>query len=537
MRMKKFLSIGLVLGMVVSAVGCGKTAVNEQSKTDTSSAVQSEEKMSSVVEEKKDPVTLEWWYRGNGIQADTEKVNDAFNELLQTYPGMEHVTVHFNPFIAKEYGNAVTLAQSASEQIDILGTVSLNFQDQVSKGTYLSLNDMLDEHTALKDELPDWLWDYGKVGDDIYMVPNYQRAASLSCFCTPKEYMDKYGDYEAMKEMFADPDTTMDEIASVLEEYLLAIRKGEGIETKYMPPMYPNNAYGIERNYFDAVYGAFLVKYDGSDKIEFADATESAQKAYEINASWYEKGYIHPEILTVDEKALKNGANLLNEESYIFTIDNGMGDEETINETNSVKFGFETVCIPIRPNYFIGMSWGAGGNGITSSCKNPEEAIQLLELMNTEAGKDLYNMMVYGIEGTHYTKIDEENIKTLHYDGSQSGVDVPYGAMKWILGNTFHAYLNQGCAVDENNLSLEVNNNPNNVISDLIGFALDTTKIQTQLDQIKALTTEYQKILRFGVKGADWKSYYDEFYNKAVTAGLNDVLAEVQSQVDTFLAK
>lgn len=254
-----------------------------------------------------------------------------------------------------------------------------------------------------------------------------------------------------------------------------------------------------------------------------------------INAEWYQKGYMLPDILTADEGDY-NTKNMMNDVSFVWCVNNGMGDEETISATISANYGFDVVAIPVRENYYIGRSWGAGGNGITAKCEHPEEAIRLLELINTEEGMDLYNMLVYGLEGTHYTKNADGTIKTLYYDGSQAGSDAPYGAMKWIMGNTFHAYLNQGCAVGENELSLAINENPNNVISDLIGFVLDTSKIETQLEQIQAVVTEYEGTLRAGAKGADWESYYNEYIDKVNKAGLDEVLTEIQAQVDAFNA-
>ena len=34
--------------------------------------------------------------------------------------------------------------------------------------------------------------------------------------------------------------------------------------------------------------------------------------------------------------------------------------------------------------------------------------MQLIGLMNTEKGKDLYNLLVFGIEGEHYTKVNDK---------------------------------------------------------------------------------------------------------------------------------
>lgn len=539
-RAKRWLALGLTAMMVMGLAGCGDKAPAEEemaSQTGTqekesSSGTEGEE---SGQEAAKDPVTLEWWYRGNGVQKDTEMVEAAFNELLKTYPGMEHVTVNLNCYTGADYKNAVILAQSADQQIDILNTVGLDFAEEVGKGTFLPIDDYLASNETLKNELPDWLWELGGINGVTYIVPNYQRAANMMYFITPKEYMDKYGDIDSMREIFQKEDRDINEVSEALEEYCAAVQAGEGT-TKYMPPLGTSYAtqYGFMDRY-DTIYGKFI-KSVGSDKVEHMYMTEDILKAYEISADWYEKGYVHPDILTITPSDFE-GANMLNEVSYIYTINNQAGDEEEVSKYYSDSYGFEVYAVPMFTNYYITNTWSAGGNGITAKCEHPDEAMRLIELMTTEEGTDLYNMIVYGIEGVHYTKIDDTHIQTLEYDGTQGGVDCSYAAMKWIMGNTFHAYLNQGCKDGENELALEINNSTENDVSDLMGFSADTTAIATQLEQTTAVTEEYKATLESGAMKDEWKSYYDDFVNKMNSAGLEDILTQLQSQVDAFKAK
>ena len=60
-------------------------------------------------------VTLYWWFRGNGEQADTELVNAKVNEMLKTYEGLENVEIVLRPFAASDYQTQVTLGLSSGE--------------------------------------------------------------------------------------------------------------------------------------------------------------------------------------------------------------------------------------------------------------------------------------------------------------------------------------------------------------------------------------------------------------------------------------
>lgn len=159
-----------------------------------------------------------------------------------------------------------------------------------------------------------------------------------------------------------------------------------------------------------------------------------------------------------------------------------------------------------------------------------------INAMTQEEGKELYNLVVYGIEGVHYNKIDDTHIETLEYSGTQGGVDTSYAGIKWILGNTFNAYLNQACTDDEIEESLKLNESTDNIRSDLIGCTFKTDAVQTEIEQTTAVATEYSKPLMYGVMGSSgWEATYNDFIDKLKNAGVDAVTAELQSQVDAFL--
>ena len=126
--LKRVLGMFLAVAMVGSLAACGqKEKEPSQESTPASSSQASSEQTSeaSKVEEKKDPVTLEWYYYGLGAQKDTQKVEDYVNELLKDYPGLEHVTIHIHPTTGAEYAQQVLLAQTTNQQIDIVNTYEI----------------------------------------------------------------------------------------------------------------------------------------------------------------------------------------------------------------------------------------------------------------------------------------------------------------------------------------------------------------------------------------------------------------------------
>ena len=541
---KRFIALLLTAGMAMGCLaGCGQETQKESSEQNSevkSSEVASSETVESTPEPK-DPVTLEWYYRGNGIQTDTQAVNDRVNELLKEYPGLEHVTVNLNPFISSDYKNGVLLAQTSGEQIDILGSVTLNYVDEVNNGTYLALDDYLEmeEFAELKETFPEWLWTAMEVNGTVYQVPNYQRGANRQTLEIPKVYADLI-DVDKLEGILDSGCTTIEDIetlADAMEKYILAVRERTGLNTKYLwrlPYVYQLN-YGIG-GYKDIISAPGFAMFEGTTEVVNVYLTEEFKKCCEIVAGWYADGLIMQDILVKKDSDYFRG-NALNEESIPIVFSQTMVPlEEEVFE--AMDGDVEVIHIPVHNNYFMINSWGAGGNGVTTSCENPEEALLFLQLINggSELGNEIYNTIVFGIEGKHYTKIDDNHIETLEYAGSQGGADTSYAALKWIMGNTFNAYQNQAVSDEALALDIAVNDLESNTISPIMGFRFDSSNVVTEIEQCQAVYKEYFDSLAYGVKGANWEAYYNEFVAKMTLAGYQKVITEMQRQYDAWAA-
>jgi putative aldouronate transport system substrate-binding protein len=245
-------------------------------------------------------------------------------------------------------------------------------------------------------------------------------------------------------------------------------------------------------------------------------------------------GYTVPDVMLRNLDDLIN-ANAVNDEAIVVWITNGAGSEEHVEQQLTATWGYDVIALPIHQDYYFSSNWAAGGNGVTASSAHPVEALKFLQLINTEAGEEIYNTIVYGLEGVEYEKIDDTHIKTLEYDGPQAS-DNSYSAHKWIMGNTFHAWLNQACSDQDNEIAMQINEATDNVVSPTMGFRFDNSAVTTELDQINAVVAEYFDTLRLGAKGADWEGYYNEFVEKMNAAGVEKVQNEIQTQFDAFLA-
>ena len=106
-NVKKWLALGLATIMTFGVVACGNGDTPVVKESESNKATE------SVAEpEVKEPVLLEWYFRGNGQQKDTEEVEARVNELLKNYPGLEHVSININCFPSADYETKVVINKS-----------------------------------------------------------------------------------------------------------------------------------------------------------------------------------------------------------------------------------------------------------------------------------------------------------------------------------------------------------------------------------------------------------------------------------------
>ena len=167
--------------------------------------------------------------------------------------------------------------------------------------------------------------------------------------------------------------------------------------------------------------------------------------------------------------------------------------------------------------------------------ENKETAAKIINLMNTEKGKDLYNMLVWGIEGEHYTVTGADRIETIGYTG-QGTTSAPYGLWKWVVGNTKNAYMTQSDSEEYKEFVFErFNEGEDTLVSRAIGFSPDLTEYQSQLAQLSSVDGEYTKPLMYGAV-ANYESVYAEFMDKIKKCESDKIRDEIQKQLDEFMA-
>lgn len=128
-----------------SLTGCSKKENGGQNTSiDTGNTVQSQQQTTAETKEELQPVKLKW-YGVNPKQNDAQSVYDAANKIIQQ---KLNATVDFQWEDFGVYAEKMKMIAASGEECDIVWTSSWcnPYIDNVNKGAYMPLDDLLDKY-------------------------------------------------------------------------------------------------------------------------------------------------------------------------------------------------------------------------------------------------------------------------------------------------------------------------------------------------------------------------------------------------------
>lgn len=172
----------------------------------------------------------------------------------------------------------------------------------------------------------------------------------------------------------------------------------------------------------------------------------------------------------------------------------------------------------------------ANGNSfiIPWSSENPEKAMMLWDLMYTNA--EVSNLFINGIQGKHWDYTDD----TETFINTPDGVDPNtsgYSSVDWSWPNQRITPVWEGNEADLWEQLEEFNTT--GIVSPAMGFSWDSSSVQNQVTSVNNVISEYNNALRWGTMDP---SNIDQLNADLEAAGINEIVAEKQRQLDEFLA-
>ncbi|WP_135546403.1 ABC transporter substrate-binding protein [Paenibacillus cymbidii] len=453
-------------------------------------------------------VELVWYYPQNEIPKDLKSVQDEVNKITKQ---KINATVKLSPVAIGDYTQKMNTVVASGEAFDIAWTSNWNFDylQNVTKGAFLALDDMIAKTTPkLKSALPDYAYNGTKVNGKLYGVPNIQYSYLNDGIFIQKRLVDKYAiDLNSINKL------------EDLEPILAKIKSGE---PDLVPlPMDRTGfwSYLVTSNNLEEIHRAsgLVIDYADPKKVLSVYSTPQYKKTMEILQGYYQKGYINQ-----DAPTLKSAVDIrkLGKEAVMVTNVLKEGKEQEIKRANS---GIDVVKKQLVKPHVVPAAITATINAISRTSKNPERALMFIELLHTD--KDLFNLLAFGVENKHYTKIGDNMVRIIPDGGYNPNTG-------WIFGNVFRGYLLEGQDPDTWKTTEKLNNESEK--SPIIDFKFNPDPVASEIANIASVIDEFKPGLETGA--VDVAKVLPQFQEKLKNAGSDKVVAEAQKQLDAYYA-
>jgi putative aldouronate transport system substrate-binding protein len=530
--MVKKIAALLLIVLLLTVAGCAPaapTAEQPAEQPEESSAEQpAEEEQAEQPEVQEAPgetVTLDYYWIGNADTDQRELVEAAINEYIA--PTGIAVTYHiigWGDWDAK----AITALQ-AGEKIDIFFTADWSrYMQLASEGLLTPLND---------DNGPDGnlLEKYGQ-GILSTLNPAFITGTQVDgvnyAVPTNKELTVPMGilyNATGAEEIGLTPDEAA-KITSMadLEPWLAKYKELHPDEYPYLAeewwgfePWLPSLGAGIPGNVLNMKFspdanGVF------DETIYSVWETEENKEFANLMYSWMQKGYIHPDsgLSTYDVSPDWNAGK------FLFRTQPLKGNNIKAQEMVNASGNPDLKLLEIYGQPKINVTHHAGGSmlAIPAVSEYPVQAMKFINLMHTDS--KLINMMLYGVEGTHWELEDDGRVNIIN----NAWYSAHGGA--WTLGDTqIQAVSNKE---DPNKNGMLIKYSDDSIAHPTLGFRFRTEPVAAELTAIQAVVDGMNRSLMTGSVDPDVE--IPKYVQALKDAGLETVKAELQKQYDEWKA-
>lgn len=492
MKNTKLLSL-LMAGVLSAGVlaGCGQSA--SSGSTATSGAASGEQSGETT--------EIVWMVYGDEPK-NYDSVMAAVNEKLAQDINM---TLDLRFIAPGDYNTKMQMAMAGGDTWDLCFTShwANNYVNAAGKGAYLELSEeMLNENAPnLMATIPEKLWDGVKVNGSIYALMNYQAMYDQAGMMFLKSAVDEQGIDVTTVNSWESLNNTIATLAAAYPDKYAT--RGGAINHDLMLQDVP----------LSTIMNMPVLTFDPeTKKVSNTLYFDRIQENLTYIKEWKDNNYV-----PADAATMKDEATLLAQGQILSRYQRVKPGVEVALKNNT---GNEWVVVPMSDPFINTNAVQSTLTAVNVTSKHPEKAIQLYDYIF--GNKEISNMLFYGLEGQDYELVN----------GRVKKLEDCWTASAWELGNQFNALLTE--ADTEGVWEETMKGNEEATLDTLFGFVPDRSNIETEMATCEAIWNEYKDILYYGLQ--DQSVAVPEMLDKMNKAGLEKVTAEIQKQVDEFLA-
>lgn len=441
---------------------------------------------------------------------DVPMVQDAINEYLASIGA--GVQINLVPVEIGNIATAMTLMLTGGDDpIDLFSwRWYSNIVNVVKNEQAIPLDDYKEIYPELWELADPNVLKSHIVNGKTYGFPTMDGFCTCGYYCLRKDIAEELGiaDQEGERKTIDEITQIMMDAKAIHPEYVYMCNTTNGSNLTQIDSLGSEKYIGVLLN--NGVNQTEIVNYFETDEFrQFCDYTRQ----------WAQNGLI------VDDP--------LNQEITLNLYENGVsagflaGSYSVANlKASTTYMTKDYVAFQVSDLAGMGSSIG-GGWCISSVTKNADASMKMLYLLETDA--NLMNLIALGIEGTHY--ILDENGCAWYPEGKNAQNAAYNSAADWFFPNRYltHPFQNS----DPDYFETMKNVSKEAVWSNAMGFAFDTEPVYDKYTACLAVVDQYLDALMYGQVDVD--TYLPTFQEELKTAGIDDVIAEMQTQFNAFL--
>lgn len=531
---KKLLSTLLAVSMAGSLLaGCGDSgssgntgSTGDGGTTDAAAGDRADTGDSSGTDSG-EVVTLKWYMSLPKVMPDTGKVIEALNAYTREKIGVE---IEYMAMSDSDYMEKMPTYINSGEDFDICFTAnwSTDYLQFSQKDAFLDISSLLPEHAKETYEfIPEELWKAVSVNGAIYGIPSYKEVGWQGGLYVNSDMAKEYEIDLSKVKTLADYTEVLRTVSQKAKE---ENKKVIGISGLSSPNGYPlltpyesltgNGA--LPGASPVAAYGNFTDQPEVFNQYDTPEYMEYCKLIYE----WNQSGYLPSDPLNYDQDTANRDNDFKNGSLFSYSIQYAPGAAESA----AALYGHDVTFVPVMDPLFETRSALGGLLAVSSGSKNPEKAVEFLNLLNTD--EYVGTLMRHGIEGTNYSAVGDSQVdKTIGgtLSADDNGYDYTFG---WQFGSPFNQKWD--ISYPENIRDLFDEYNEEAVAAPHVGFTFDTTTVNTEISALTNVVAQYASALETGMVNPEEKM--PEFLEALKANGVDELLGEIQTQLDAWNA-
>lgn len=492
---KQLLAITTALLLTSGLVGCGSSNSGSMPAPSSNKPAQTD---SSKPTDSGNMPTLVWWTIGGQVPDNFDKAIEQMNVYTA-----EKIGVKIDIKVAGwgDWDTKINTIVNTGEAFDIMFTNSSKYNQQVTMGAFADISELVQsESPELYKFIPQKVWDGTKIDGKIYSVPTYKDSSLTQYWVFDDTYVQKYSiDTNSIKRL-KDLDKPFHDMKAGEGKsfYPLRLTQGEGFN-------------GFFNGYDDMTGGLapLGVKVDDvSHKVVSVLEQPDIMEGLNLLHQWYKDGIINPDAPTKTEA---------DKARPFFSAQAFPGAEVNWQVTEGVqKYDMFQIFGPIYTTSTIQGSL----NAISANSKYKEEALKYLQLVNTDP--KLRNMLAFGQLGVDYDNVSGEKVIERKSD--------TWPLAAYTQGTFFDMAVTKGAPEDQWDQVRALNDQA--VSSTSLGFALDISKLTTEVANTKAVWDKYRYELLNGA--SDPEAMVPKVVAELNAAGMDTIMKAAQEQIDNY---